>query len=303
MGTRCRTLLLASLLLASPAFAIWTPMGQPVPVDRALTNLQSQLHDHPDDASIWLAIARLHSYAFFTASDQIPMRNNQPFISHIPGKPRPTEPSAADLTHLKDSILAFHKSIALDSTQPLPYLGLGWDLEQGARFADRIGKIPGEETTQWQARALDNYRQAYQRAYKRESEMKFFPPSFEAISMEAAERIIAIQQGNPDPAAQAEVAKMKDTIANPHVPRAVTPVIFAFREDVPLRDLLAPDLHVAFDLDGLGAAPWSWLQVLHRHSGLGPHAHRQHYVRPSIIRQRHLVDVLARRIPGSLRAR
>jgi hypothetical protein len=37
-------------------------------------------------------------------------------------------------------------------------------------------------------------------------------------------------------------------------------VIFSFREGAHLRDLVAPDVHVPFDLDGFGPAQWSWLK-------------------------------------------
>jgi hypothetical protein len=252
--------------------AIWRPSGQPVPVERVLANVQAQIKDHPNDASTWLVLGRLLSYAFFTGSQQVPMNGAKPVIPNLPEAPRTKEPAAENFTNLKQSILAFRKSIALDGSAALPYLGLGWDLERGARYAGRIGGIPGENgspatASHWLDRALESYRQAYDRAAKRELEKQYYPPGYEAISQEAAERIVTIQrqrlkeskQDLPD--ARAEIARLEKSIASLRkMPRAVTPLIFSFREGTSLRDLVAPDVHVAFDLDGLGGGRWSWLQ-------------------------------------------
>jgi hypothetical protein len=249
-----------------PAYGIWTPMGQPVPVDRAISNVQAQLKDHPNDAAAWLVLGRLHSYAFFVGKPQIPMRNGRPYISDMPEVARTTEPTAPDLAHLKESILAFRKSLELDKNAELPYLGLGWDLEQGARYADRVGPIQGEEGA-WTDRALAYYRQAYERASKGDLAMQYYAPGYQAISLEAAGRIVAIDQEilkqpqEDHTAARAEIARLQPAIANLRKkPRAITPVIFSFREGTLLRDMVAPDVRVAFDLDGLGGSTWTWLK-------------------------------------------
>ena len=247
---------ITACLLATPCLAIWSPVGQPVPVDRVLANVQAQLKDHPGDASSWLVLGRLHSYAFFSGNQQVPMNGDHLFVPNIPSAPRATPPSPEDLAHLKQSMEAFHKSIALDPTNALPYLGLGWDLEQGARY--------GAGTEQ---AALEDYRLAYDRAAKRELEMKYYAPGYEAVSQEAAERIVAIQQqrlkdSKKDvPEARAEIDRLQQSIAKlRRMPRAITPVIFSFRESTPLRDLLDAKINVAFDLDGFGGSAWSWLQ-------------------------------------------
>jgi hypothetical protein len=243
------------LLLALPALAIWSPFGQPVPVDRAVSNLQAHLHESPNDASSWLTLGRLHSYAFFTAEPQVPMRGSKLFIPDIPRSSPPKQPSAESLAHLKESIAAFRKSISLDANQPLAYLGLAWDLEQAAPYASRIG----EDAEHLLDHALENYRQAYDHTAKADLEMTALPPGYQAISKEAAEGIISIdQQRNKD---AAEIARMKQTIAKiSQKPRAVTPVIFSFEETASLGDLVAPEVHVTFDLDGFGDSTWTWLK-------------------------------------------
>ena len=92
--------------------------------------------------------------------------------------------------------------------------------------------------------------------------MKYLMPGYEAISQEAAERIVAIQRSKPDlPAAREEIARLEPIIKKlSGKPRAVTPIIFSFRESTPLRDLLDPDIHVTFDLDGFGNSVWTWLK-------------------------------------------
>ncbi len=135
--------------------------------------------------------------------------------------------------------MAFRKSIALDSKVAMAYLGLGWDLEQGAKFAAKIGAVPGEDgpatPSHWIDRALEMYRQAYSLAAKRELTMIGFMPGYEAISQEAATRIVAIQQerlkeSKQDlPEVRTEIARMEESLTKlRHVPRAVTPIIFSF---------------------------------------------------------------------------
>ena len=98
--------------------------------------------------------------------------------------------------------------------------------------------------------------------------MTHLAPNFEAVSLEAAERIVAIDQQRlnepkQDQAAlRAEIARLQQSIAKlKRLPRAITPVIFSFREGTPLRDLLAPGVRVGFDLDGFGGTVWSWLSA------------------------------------------
>jgi len=248
--------LLALAGVAIPALGIWSPVGQPVPIDRVLANVQAQLKDHPKDAALWLTLARVHSYAFFSSKPQIPMNGDRLFVSNIPKPPRTTQPSGEDLAHLKESIAAFRKSIALDPTAALPYLGLGWDMEQGAKY--------GEGTLE---AALEDYRLAYDRSSKRELEMKYYAPGYEAVSQEAAERIVAIQQQRLKDGkvkakdAEGEIGRMEKSLATlRRMPRAITPVIFSFREGARLQELLDPGARVTFDLDGFGGAEWSWLK-------------------------------------------
>jgi hypothetical protein len=247
-------------------------MGQPVPVERAIANVQAQLQTSPKDASAWLTLARLHSYAFFTGQPQVPMRNGKAYFSNLPHATPAKEPTAGSLAHLKESIAAFRKSISLDGNVPLAYLGLAWDLGQGAPYAGRIGAIPGEEglaakPSQWTERALENYRQAYDRAAKNELAMIGLPPGFEAISGEAAEGIIAIDEQRLKDSKrdqgdlQAEIARMKQSMTKmAQKPRAVTPIIFSFEERASLRDLTTDDVQVNFDLDGFGGSRWTWLK-------------------------------------------
>lgn len=236
-----------ALLIALPAAAIWSPQGTPVPVERVLANTRAQLKTNPKDASAWTVLGRLQSYAFFAATNDVRMQGEQLYISNIPEKPREKQATAADVARLKESIAAFRSAISIDSKQPLPYLGLGWDLEQGAPYASQLGESRMKE------QALDAYRKAYDIASKTELSMKYFAPGYEAISLEAAERIVAMDKS--------ETARLTQPIQKlKHMPRAITPVIFSFREGMTLSELVAQDVRVSFDLDGLGHDGWSWLQ-------------------------------------------
>ena len=236
-------------VLAAPAWAIWMSVGQPVPIDRVVANLQTQLKDHSNDASAWLVLARVHSYAFFTGSKDVPMRGDSAFFDNVPRGEKPPNTSPENLEHLKQSIAAFRKSIELDPKPALPYLGLGWDLEQDTPLGN-------------QNAALDNYRKAFDIASQRELAEGYFGPGYEAISQEAGERIISIQAHKPnDAAARAEVSRLQPMVTKlRQKPRAITPVIFSFHEGAALHELVAQDVRVSFDLDGQGGASWTWLQ-------------------------------------------
>jgi tetratricopeptide (TPR) repeat protein len=216
-------------------------MGQPVPVDRVIANVRAQIKDHPNDAASWLVLGRVLSYSYGTTTSTIPMQGDSPHVSVIPSQPRPHPPSTDEKARLKESIEAFRKSISIDGTNALAHLGLGWDLEQ---LPDKDG-------------ALDAYRKAYELASKTELAMKYLPPGFEAISLEAAQRIIELRK----PAHDAEITRLeKSSQTLRRLPRAMTPVIFSFREGARLDELVAPDVRVGFDLDGFGGSRWSWLQ-------------------------------------------
>ena len=44
---RLRSIVLACAVAALPALAIWSPMGQPVPLERVLANVQTQVRIIP----------------------------------------------------------------------------------------------------------------------------------------------------------------------------------------------------------------------------------------------------------------
>lgn len=235
-------------LFALPAAAIWRPGGPPVPIDRMVTNLTAQLKEHPNDAATWLVLARLHSFAYFSGQTAVPAQGEKPVLWNViePGKP-----PAGSGAHLTASIAAYRKAIALDPKQPVAYLGLGWVLEQPP------ANLP---------EALENYRKAYQLAAPKELAMSGYPPFYEIVSAEAADRIVAIQnerfKSKPlSPQVRKEIEEMRKASGQlKRKPVAVTPLIFSFSEAAPLDALLAPEVHVAFDLDGLGSSSWPWLQ-------------------------------------------
>jgi hypothetical protein len=246
---------LLGFLLAVPAAAIWSPQGTPVPVERVLANTRAQIKANPTDFNAWTILGRLQSYAFFSATSDVRMQNDRLFISDIPAAPRMKHATPDDIARLKDSIAAFRKSISINDKQPIPYLGLGWDLEQGAPYAAQLGE------SNMASQAVDAYRKAYDLASKTELQMKYFAPGYEAISLEAAQRMIAIHKQHPTAEARAEIDRLEKTIDKlQHTPRAMTPVIFSFRESTPLAGLVSPAVRVSFDLDGLGRDGWSWLQ-------------------------------------------
>ena len=66
---------------------------------------------------------------------------------------------------------------------------------------------------------------------------------------DSAARLKEAKQDLPD--ARAEIERLEKSMATlRRMPRAVTPVIFSFGEGTALRELLAPEVRVSFDLDG-----------------------------------------------------
>lgn len=240
---------LAGLLVAMPGMAIWNGAGPPVPVDRLVTNLNAQVKEHPSDGATWLVLGRLHSFAYFTGSSEVAARDGKPVLFSVIQQPAKRGPGAA--AHLQDSITAYMKAIELTPKEPLPYLGLAWVLEQPEAHSGK---------------SLELYRKAYELAAPRELAMRGYAPYYEILSAEAADRIVAVLEerfkGKTMPAeVRTEVDAMRKASAQlKNKPRAITPLIFSYQEGTGLDALVAPERHVAFDLDGLGSRSWTWLQ-------------------------------------------
>ncbi|MCI0336846.1 MAG: hypothetical protein L0226_04675, partial [Acidobacteria bacterium] len=166
--------------------------------------------------------------------------------------------------HLLESVRNYKRAGELAPDQPMSFLGLGWMLESGARYADQLGAPPGETNTTrnaalWTERALAAYRKAYDLTIKADLNRSGFGPGADAaISPEAGQGIVRILEARQRTNAEVEeLARVRESIAVlQEKPRAITPVIFALNRNATLDDLLATDKIVRFDLAGDGDPGW-----------------------------------------------
>jgi len=154
--------LLGLVLTPCPnGWSTWVNTTTPVPVERLLNNVTKYIKEHPQDAQGYYVLGRVHSMSFARGTETlevVPEKNQEgKDDSSLPGFP-PSQsilvnrPAGKKITekarnHLRKSIRNYRKATNLDSRQALPFLGLGWILEQASQWAMELGAPPGEEPT------------------------------------------------------------------------------------------------------------------------------------------------------------
>ncbi|MDW8029008.1 MAG: hypothetical protein RMK94_11520 [Armatimonadota bacterium] len=161
--------------------------------------------------------------------------------------------------------------MSLKPNEALYWLGLGWVLEQGIKFADKLPapflekpKIVSAED--WLKEALKAYQQAFRLSIKNDLARRGFLsgslglPSG-SIAQEAGEAILRLQEGRKlGIAERLELQKIKREVdALKGKPRAITPIIFPIESPLPISSLVS-QRSVIFDLDGDGIKErWQWV--------------------------------------------
>ncbi|MBD3265538.1 hypothetical protein GF373_02615 [bacterium] len=150
-------LLIGLLVLFAPSisWATFNDTSEPVPVDRLIRNVSQYVQAHPHDAHGYYTLGRVHSYAFAkiqTAKMECYDWENKKYA--IP-RFRSVEPltkaaydgqtlSEKQQYHLKRSISLYYKATTMNPDSALYFLGLGWMLEQGMAYVERLGPPPYE---------------------------------------------------------------------------------------------------------------------------------------------------------------
>jgi hypothetical protein len=278
-STQATSLIISLLLLSIAAmscFALWA-RATAVPIDRLLKNINAHIARNPKDAQAYYVCGRLHSLAFATGTRQLEVyESGADKLPQIPsyesifakrtGKFQFNKEAQA---HLLASIQDYQRATELDRNNAMAFLGLGWVLEDGSMFADKVNAFPKEKKPKnpqglWQAKALTAYRRAYELTVKSDLKLDGLGPgAHTAISAEAGESILRLLRNRTlTNAERTEIANIEKTIAEiEKKPRAITPIIFPLDKSAPLESLLAPDQRIRFDLAGDGkAALWPWVK-------------------------------------------
>lgn len=265
-------LLMIATFASNGVLGLWVAMNVHVPVDRLLTNVRDYIKNHSDDAQGYYVLGRLHSLAFASDTDTIEVyqKDKQDLPGFIPWESIIVNRKAAGplsekaRNHLLESVRNYKRAGELAPDQPMSFLGLGWMLESGAKYASQLGAPPGENNTTtnaalWTERALAAYRKAYELTIKADLNQSGFGPGADAaISLEAGKGIIRILEARRRTDAEVkELASVRESIAVlADKPRAITPIIFPLNRNAALDDLLATDKIVRFDMAGDGEPGW-----------------------------------------------
>lgn len=247
-----------------------------VPLERLLKNVQTYISQNPKDAKGYYVLGRLHSLAFAKGTRELNMYSDDaaplpefPSYESIMAKREVKTLTPAAQVHLRESIRNYQQATILDEKDARSFLGLGWVLEDGAIYADKVepfptAKKPRGKAAYWRDLALAAYRQAYQLSVASDLKREHLGPGAnEAISLEAGEGIMRLLKGHTLSASEqkelARIAETKDAIEQK--PRAVTPIIFPLDQPTSLAAMLANEKPVRFDLAGDGQpAWWPWVR-------------------------------------------
>lgn len=277
------------MCLAAPSVRAKWMRGEPVPVARLLKNVGAYIKAHPKDAQGYYTQGRLHSLALANLADNsgtpAPESETVPvygsggapasgsakalpglpgYLSVTPGRNfigstvKSLSPSAR--THLRESIRAYERAVALAPKEALYQLGLGFMYEQATRFPGSLGGTMDNDADK---RALLHYRRAYEAKRTEELGQQGFGPGGDIVSLEAGEGILRIlARHKPTAAEQKEIASVRADVTTLQAkPRAITPILVGFDAGASLPDLLKPESRVRFDLAGDGRKQvWPWVK-------------------------------------------
>ncbi|MCI0626662.1 MAG: hypothetical protein L0387_34285 [Acidobacteria bacterium] len=161
--------LLFFLTISLDICGMWATMTTPVPIERLLKNVSNHIQKNPKDWHGYYVTGRLHSMAFAQQTEKLDVvlekdkmgkatlslpsfHPAQSILQERSAKKGISKPSQ---NHLAESIRNYQKATELAAKEPLPWLGLGWVLEQGSVFGLEMGvpwrvtksvkEIPAEE--------------------------------------------------------------------------------------------------------------------------------------------------------------
>lgn len=270
-------------------WATFAGPGSSAPVERLIGNVQAYVRSHPQDASGYYALGRIHylafslrrtSLAYFPRNDRPP----QPYNGFQPGRASvwaargdtgPQLPESHRLPHLRQGLDSLKRAIELDPENGLYELGLACLYEDAAPFATanrlltdlQAARQDASEKAisgQWKGMAIAHYLTAYHLAIDADRKLKAQPLMGigSLVSYEAGDSYLRLvkERGATKvesaniPAIEASLAALRRLPMGP-----ITPIVLSLRPKDSIQQLLAPERGVAFDLDGTGRPqlyPW-----------------------------------------------
>ena len=173
------------------------------------------------------------------------------------------------VNHASVAVRNFKKAIELDAENGLYHLGLASLLEQYVQFLKEIeiNMVPEEFRSIILERAEEIYYIAYKLSIKKDlkRERKSLAGLEGLIGYEAGKAYIRLSELDKSTYEQKKkkILMVKENLGKldelPNGP--ITPIVFSFEKHSIWSDLLSPDLHVRFDLDGDGVVElWPWVK-------------------------------------------
>lgn len=185
---------------------------------------------------------------------------------------KPPAPSLKEsVTHATKAYAAFVKAQELDPKRGLYQLGKASLLMQFAQFRKKHEgkiKVPVELAKTDQHTLREAFYQAFVKGKPEAEKLKETPINglVSVVSYEAGNRFLKLTQKQKKKISRKDherVQEIKAYLANLKAlpPGPITPVIFSLTPHRELKDLLAPEKRVAFDLDGDGRQEqWPWVR-------------------------------------------
>ena len=265
-----------------PCSAKFALLWKPVPIDRLLHNVTRYTHDHARDPAGHYTLGRLYSLRFARGASAVdaivkdwkspkplPLPVFPPTQTILEGRDSRSGPLAGALPSLKQSIREYNRAVELDHKNAIYWLGLGWMLEQGARFAtqvdapflDRPARVPARG---WLENALSAYRRAYSLDRGKDLAVRSRNPEIldTFIGLEGGKGILRIlSRRQMTGSEKVEAAGIRSSIRKVEaLPTWITPMIFTLNAASAPETLLDRALTVPFDLRGDGRKrQWTWV--------------------------------------------
>ena len=255
--------------------------GEPVPVERLITNVEALMKGAPNDAETIYTLGRLHSLAFAQGNQNVSVYPSGGAINpgklpvlpgYMEGRVAPdatlNQRKAQAMLHLQDSLALYLRAVKLTPKNGLYWFSYGWMLEQGAAFAPDVNapflsKPAKAAKAVWQAESLTAFRRAY--AFSQAEDLKrthILMGGVTVISQEAGQSILDSFKGRSlTKAESAEKTQIEAHLAKMNkIPRAITPLIFPIDGPRSPASLTETQTRVTFDLMGdQSRRVWPWV--------------------------------------------
>jgi hypothetical protein len=296
----------AACFEAQAKFVRWDLVN--VPIGRVLTNLTSRLAANTNDVATIYAVARVYSMAYATNLQFVPVANTNGLSGTEPLTPRFGYPGDAQIPalvykrtnrveelqarqNLTNAIHYYRRAkdlVSLDRTNRwllLPiYLGYAWSIDQSGdqenakeayrqalRWAWQI-EVEGDSTFKEKVQWAWDHLKAGQNPLKHNKNGYVGPGA--CYSEEIMTYLIKLL----DPIKDAkEIAKLREAQKTLNLmPRAVTPIIVALKNEARFNDLIDRSATIDFDMDGSGIGRrWDWITpdaafLVYNNSNHGP---------------------------------